>query len=213
MAFPTTGVLDSFTRANEGPPPSASWDYPINSAFAAGAGMSVLSNVIGSSSTTFCGSYYKTSYGPDTEAFVTIATLPGVGLDLFLDVRIVSPGSGGSGGASGDSYSASWVNQAGADELIYFRADNGVYTQLGATDTPGNMTAGDKFGVEMIGSTIQAYRYTGGAWAAFGTSRSDSTYSAAGSIGCGFGDNIGRFDDFGGGTVVTATIGIAWVTA
>lgn len=204
MAFPTTGILDSFTRADEGPPPSASWDYPINSSFSSGSGMSVLSNVIGSSDATFCGSYWKTSYGPNSEVFVTLSTLPSSGVDVFVDVRIVSPGSGGSGGTSGDSYSTSWVNQAGSDQLIYYRVDNAVYTQLGSTETPGNMTAGDKFGVEMIGSTIQAYRYTGGTWAAFGTSRSDSTYSAAGSIGCGVGDNTGRLDDFGGGTVVPA---------
>lgn len=200
MAFPTTGILDNFNRADEGPPPSSSWDYPIDSSVA--NGIQVTTNTAGRVGFSFGASYWKTSFGPDSEVYGTLTTLPGTGIDCFFNVRIASPGTGGSGGTGADGYSCSFINQSGSDELIYWRVDNATYTQLGSTQTPGNLSVGDKLGLEMIGSVLQAYRDTGGGWATYGTSESSGTYTAGGYISVGFGDNTGRIDDVGGGTVV-----------
>lgn len=202
MAFPTTGILDDFNRA-DATPASANWDYHLNSTFWGCPPISVISNQGGLATSNYGDSYWAAAtFGPDVEVYATVAALPGSGTDQFLEFRIQSPGTGGTAPADGDSYGVSFKNTA-PDELMFYRCDNSSYTQLGATQTPGNLSVGDKIGVEMIGDTIQAYRYTGGAWAAYGSPETDSTYTVAGYIGGGFGDYIGRWDDFGGGTVVT----------
>lgn len=201
MAFPTTSVLDDFNRGNVNPP-SANWDYHINSGFSGRPTLAVISNQCGLDTPNFGSGYWDAStFGPDTEIYVTLAVLPGTNVDTFLDVRIQGPGTGGSAPSTADGYSVAFVNKA-TDELQFNRVDNAVYTQLGPTQTPGNLVAGDKIGVEMIGFTIKAYRHDGASWAQYGTSETDSTYSSAGYIGGGFGDEIGRWEDFGGGTVV-----------
>jgi hypothetical protein len=64
------------------------------------------------------------------------------------------------------------------------RVDAGVVTQLGAK-LYQEFAAGDKLGLQMIGSTISAYyQAAGNSWTLLG-SVTDSTYSSAGYIGLG----------------------------
>jgi hypothetical protein len=202
VAFPTTGILDNFNRADTGPPLSASWDYPVDNNGA--AGLKVLSNQCGENSSGYASSWWTTAVGPDSEIYATCvgAIASGVSIDLFL--RLASPGSGGSGNASVDGYDVGFYNNAGTFELYHWRIDNNVYTQLGSTQTPGPLNAGDKIGAEMIGSTLQAYRHNGTSWSSYGSSRSDSTYSGSGYVGVQIATSTTqRIDDVGGGTVVT----------
>lgn len=197
--FPTQGIRDNFNRADTGPPPSGSWDYPIDNNGA--AGLKVIANQCGNNVSGYANSYMTGTVGPDSEVYVTniTAIASTVSVDLFL--RIVSPGTGGTGNAGVDGYECGFYNNAGTFEAYHWRIDNNAYTQLGATQTPGAVSAGDSVGAEMIGSTLQAYLKTT-SWAAYGTSRSDSTYSAAGVTGVQIAsDTAFRFDDFGGGTV------------
>jgi hypothetical protein len=203
MAFPTTSVLDTGDRANEGPPPSASWEYNYGNPGAADDdGLKIVSNQIASNGTAgnYANSYWTTSYGPDCEVYATVSTLPETGEELGLEARITSPSTGGGVNATTDSYQVGWIQQ-GSNNLYISRLDNSVYTQLGAIQSVTNLSAGNKFGFELIGSTLQAYRHNGSSWAAWGTSRTDSTYSAAGKIGLTLQGTTVRLDDFGGGTI------------
>ena len=199
MAFPTTGVLDDFNRANEGPPPSASW----TDTWLTGSGLTVNTNQCATNGgTTLKDSYWNVStFGPDAEAFVTIATIPTTdGDSIRLGIRLAQPGA-----TTVDGYLAmwQWIAGAGADRVRLFRLDNGAATELG-TGVDLNMSAGDKLGMETIGSTIKVYTKSGaGAWTER-RSETDATYSAAGFIGLQFIRTVFRCDDFGGGTVAGA---------
>lgn len=203
MGFPMTSVLDNFNRANTGPPPSSSWDYPTTS-LNVGLGLIVSSNLLKVSLTGGgdADSYWKTVCGPDCEAYFTITTFPSGTQDVGINLRGLNPGAGGSGGTTFSGYEIDVAALNTTATLKYFRADSNVYTQLGSTETPGNFVAGDKFGVQMIGSTVQAWRFHSGAWATYGASRTDATYGGAGIIGAIIGANATtRLDDFGGGTL------------
>lgn len=212
--FPTTGILDNFNRADQGPPPSASWDYPIGS-FAPN-GLSVISNTLGRTPSNFGGTYWSAStFGADTEFYVTISTMVGSDtIDIGLLLRIQSPGSGGTGGAGMDGYYVSFMRNSPNYQLIFYRIDNAVFTQLGVTQTPGNLVVGDKIGIRMVGNEIQAYRNTGTGWFVYGAPMSDGTYTGAGYVGTIIADPTGRLDDAGGGTaILTTAFPARWATA
>jgi hypothetical protein len=84
--FPSTPVIDAFTRANENPlaAPWATMDYWW------GTPLRLLSNAVANSdgsSPSYSGAYHTgISNGPDLEAYLTVAALPTVecGLDLFV---------------------------------------------------------------------------------------------------------------------------------
>ena len=209
MAFPSTGILDSFTRANEGPPPSASWSGPITTGESQ---TKVVSNGIVPENTNIITSYTNYwnpgTFGPDSEAYSKITTVGNEGDIHKLFCRVVD------GGGSADGYELNVINRAATTTVRFtvWRVDNGVRTQLGAhIDDASIMAAGDQFGFEAVSNTLTAYRNSG-SWASKGT-RTDSTYSAAGNIGVGFtstglGANGMVADDFGGGTVVAGAAGV-----
>jgi hypothetical protein len=185
VSFPTTGVLDDFNRSDEGPPPSASWT-DIDS------GLQVISNQCGGASGTNLSYWDVETFGPDCEAYWTIINYSAEQGPL---ARLQDVGSMG----TLDGYCV-YVN--GLDTIAVVRFDNGVPTQLGA-DISQTIEAGDKIGVECIGSDIKAWYDDGGAgWGEIG-SRSDATYGAVGYIAGYIKDASQRCDDFGGGTVVT----------
>jgi hypothetical protein len=204
MAFPTTGILDNFNRANEGPPPSSNWDGKVytNDSTA----WSVVSNVADSGGSNSRNYWDVTTFGPDSEVYFTIAAIPSPTTnyaDVCVLLRAVGVGTGGGGGSTTDAYHAGWHKiDAGSDLLEYYRVDDSAYTQLGSSESVTEMANGHKFGASMIGSTLQAYADTGSGWAVFGTSRTDSTYTAAGYIAILTGEPSTQIDDFGGGTVL-----------
>lgn len=212
MPFPTTSILDTFNRADEGPPPSSSWDYPIASFVP--NGLSVISNTVGRTPNNFGGAYWSAStFGPDSEIYGTITTMVGSDtIDFSLCLRIQSPGSGGSGGAGMDGYLVSFIRNTPNYQLQFYRIDNAVFTQLGSTQTPGNLSVNDKIGVQMIGNSMQAYLDSGSGWATYGTAETDpgSTYSGAGYVGVIIADPTGRMDDVGGGTMVASVFPARW---
>jgi hypothetical protein len=84
--------------------------------------------------------------------------------------------------------------------LRYFRLDDNVSTILGADETV-TLGVGDSLGLEIVGSTLQAYKKTGGTWSVACPSRTDSAYASAGNIGLGADGTATRLTDFGGGTI------------
>jgi hypothetical protein len=188
MAFPTTGVLDNFNRADEGPPPSANW---TDTWTGLGGGTLVNSNELG---TPFYGdSYWSAStFGPNSEVYVTIAYWD----YTYYAVRLQDPGT---------SYSCYRLDHGQAEESETFlsRVDGGFVTQLGAYLSAATAGTTGKVGIEASGTSISMYEDAGGGWSLVGT-RTDGTYTAAGYIGVGFGTASGLLDDFGGGTIAAA---------
>ncbi len=200
MAFPTTGILDNFNRANEGPPPSADWTTdPLGFG---DSGLKVLTNqCIGNNSGSDNSGYWDTTtFGPDCEVYATIVVRPNTGQYFGVYARLVQIGAG-----TTDGYYVEYIFQAaGTDTVSIYRIDNASFTVLGSAISQ-DFNLGDKLGLELIGSTLTAYRHDGSSWASLG-SRTDSTHSAAGNIGLAMHD-VAIADDFGGGTVVAGGFG------
>ena len=202
MAFPTTSVLDNFTRANEGPPPSASW--LASSIFTGTSALQVTSNTLQSASSA--GGGWGTTAGPDSEVYVTISTLMANLSNCNLWLRGADVGT-----VNEDGYKFTVQRQDGFPGFgaTIVRVDNDSGTQLGATinDTGGAMSAAEKLGCEAIGSNLTMY-YNRGSWVSLG-SRTDATYAGAGYMLIASTDSAARYDDFGGGTVVTGGASLA----
>ena len=193
MAFPTTAVLDDFTRANNA---DLGTNWTVLSTYGT---LNVISNTAGPSTTAARGEYWNVgNFGPDCEVYFTISTMVtnnGNNFDLMLRVTTES------GAWDGYDTEMTW-SSAGTDQVGIYRADNGVLTQLGAS-IGQNFATGEKIGLEAIGSTIAVYRFASAAWSQLGT-RTDATYNTAGKIAFFCDHSSGRMDDFGGGTVVVA---------
>jgi len=194
--FPTTGVLDNFNRANEGPPPSASWTTGITGG---SNGLKVVSNALAPNDTASADGYWNTTSGPDQEIFFTLPTMFAAGDTFRYWWRVLNPGSG-----TTDGYRARYTVFGGVDQVIMQRMDNGTGTTLGAThNMAADLANGDKLGGESISSTHATYSYQSAAWGQLFT-RSDATYNSAGYVGLSMTiAGTVAIDDFGGGTVST----------
>lgn len=199
MAFPTTGLLDAFTGADTTSPPSANW---TNDIYGAGGGraLAIATNQAKGVATASDNSAWwnASTFGADSECYVTIAAKPATDDDINCFVRIQSPGS-----AATDGYRGRFITRSGTDEIKMYRIDNAVSTQLGSTVTQ-EFANGEKFGVEMIGTSLKFYHFTGGSWN-LKVTVTDSAYASAGNIALSTDNTTARLDDFGGGTVVSAT--------
>ena len=83
--------------------------------------------------------------------------------------------------------------------LIIAKMLNGTPTAL--QTTPQTFAAGDAIGASAIGSTIRAYRKTGGVWTQVGANVTDASYPD-GRIGLYGRLTDGIYDNFGGGSAV-----------
>jgi hypothetical protein len=87
-----------------------------------------------------------------------------------------------------------WADQ---DDLVYLeKFESDVATAIGAQVNVGTVSAGDQFGMRLLGETIELYR-NGELLAA----HTDSSISGNGAIGIGLwgAPTPGAWDDFGGG--------------
>ncbi len=198
MAFPTTGILDAFTRADNADL-GTNWTTPT---LEGDLPMEIVSNQAGYSiaDNSFRDEYWNAAtFGPDCEVYYTVATKPLVTTPVYMFLRLQSPGTSGV-----DGYYCEIINEVATDDGGIYRLDNGAFTQLGASLSQ-EWTDGDGLGLEAIGSAIKAYRRSSGTWSEL-ASRTDSTYGSAGNIGIGIQGNTPRLDDFGGGTVAGVVI-------
>jgi hypothetical protein len=197
MAFPTTGVIDSFNRSDEDPlSDGGKWSIGPDD-FGGTNNLRVVGNECWHGGATSSNGYRNDQdYGPGCEVYCTITNIPATAVLLYA--RCVNIGAG-----TTDGY-AVYFNFSGTDDALICRVDNDSLVGLGAAITPPAPYAnGDKLGLECIGSTIAAYVFQSGSWTQLGT-RTDGTYTAAGKIGVRLSDAGAntRIDDFGGGTVV-----------
>jgi hypothetical protein len=198
MAFPTTGIIDSFNRSDEDPlSDGGKWSIGPDD-FGGTNNLRVFVNECRMGTATAANGYRNDQdYGPDCEVYCTLVTaLPSTAIVLYA--RCVNIGAG-----TTDGY-ACYFDFDAADSALICRVDNDSFVGLGASITPpAEYALGDKLGLEVIGSTVAAYVFQSGSWTQLGT-RSDGTYTAAGKIGVRLSDSgsNARIDDFGGGTVV-----------
>ena len=200
MSFPTTPILDDFNRGDTGPKiPSSCW---AQTAFdTANDGLKVSSNVaITNTLAVNNDSYWRlTNYGPDCEAYCDLVAKNTVaGSYFFFGLRLNVPATIG----SRSGYVILFGNPADNQAQVY-RLDGASTPAVGSPITV-TITAGDSYGVSMVGSTITVWRKpAGGSWTSQGTA-TDTTYKGAGFISLGALDNTAhsyKLDNFGGGTV------------
>lgn len=186
MAFPTTGLLDDFNRANENP---IAGNWSTSALGGSGNKWQLLTNQatgLGAPS----GNWYLTSYGPDCEVYCTLVTQAA---DIFtLWARTVNPSL-----STLNGYRLVWLSPS----LTITRIDGGVSTSIGA-DVGITFTNGDKLGMSCVGSLITSYLFHGGSWSQV-DQVTDATYSAAGFLAMETDIATAVVDDFSGGTVVS----------
>lgn len=203
MGFATTSILDDFNRANEGPPPSSNWSGITTTTNT----LKVTSNQLDVDSTDIYGfgsAYWNpASFGADSEAYLTIATKPTDGAgNLRVGARMAGVGDI----FTFTGYFYFFEPAAGTDTIKITRIDTGgVETVLGATISQ-EVAAGEKLGLEVIGTTIKVFHNSGSGWSDISSGgRTDATYGSAGRIGLLSNDITSNYDDFGGGTVLPYT--------
>ncbi|HSG12453.1 MAG TPA: hypothetical protein VLA22_01140, partial [Gaiellaceae bacterium] len=184
-------ILDSFDRRNENPlSDSGRWTNGIGGS--AEVGLRVVSrSVLACTKSTICSAWRNdASYGPDSEVWATISTLPGDGNELRLYARLQ-----GAGASTYDGYLLRASQLPGTDELYLERVDDG--TALTLLTLSRELAVGDVLLLRVSGSTLEAWLRSGASWSLVGSVAS-STYPGAGLIGVGMSGTTGRLDDFGG---------------
>lgn len=194
--FPFSNTtIDTFNRANEAPlATSSSGDTWSTKQIGSGTTnlLKVVSNTAGANTASTCNQYDTVSYGPDMECYVTIPTLPASGQACGVYVRGQNAGL-----ASFNGYrlfitpsSSSWAIQ---------RFDSNVATTISSSSQA--FSAGDSLGLQIIGSTLNAYYKSGSSAWALQDRVYDNTYTGTGVVGLQLNNTTVRADNFGGGTI------------
>ena len=186
---PTTPVLDSFNRANGGA--GANWSLIRPTGF---AGLNVSGNaVVDASASVFAWDFWNAaSFGPDAEAYVTVATY-GAADTIRIGARVTN------GGTTSQSGYYAAISSAGAWTIL--RIDSGVSTVL-ASGVTQVLASGDKIAVRVVGPVVTALHFTGGTWQqelSYDTTPDATKYTAAGNLALEF--KSSTLDDLGGGTL------------
>lgn len=204
--FPITTVLDNFNRAGTTSPPSGSWTASVLTSLTLQlSGDSATAKVSGAGNNYGGALWNPENFGPDTEVFVTIPTLPAAAnvevVDLYA--RMVQTGSS----ATIDGYQLEALNNTGNNIMRIQQTHNGSNSQVG-TDVTQAIAAGDSVGIRVTGSganvTIDIwYKPAGKQWRVIKTvtDGSGNRITTGGLIGLETYDNSARYDDFGGGTM------------
>jgi hypothetical protein len=191
MAFPDNMELESGTRANEGPPPSANWATGV---YAADVGFNITSNKFtpvggGNSSAVWLYEFNKPK-----EVWVDVDTFPATGFSFELYVNLLNYDT-----ASPSSYVVRFWHHSGGGvgSLELDRLDSGSLTRL--TDMGKTLVLGDQIGLENLNGSIRVYVN-----AVSQMSPNDNTYSGPGRLAIRhLGDNTTmRLSHFGGGNYV-----------
>lgn len=196
MAFPTTGILDSFTGADENPI-ATNWSSGIVNGEAGGQR---LSNAFTGGSAAWGGSYYDLAdYGPNVECFVKVPTLPADGETISTWARVTNPG-----GASAGGYQVKYVHSdPGPGFMEIMRMTGGsTFVSLGTAGL--TLAAGDGIGIYCYDDQIEGWEFDGASWTLQLGPFTDATHADAGKIGLEVFNTVARLGDFGGGSVVAA---------
>lgn len=192
MAFPTTGVLDSFNAgASQNLTARSGWGGTV--LFTADAASLATDTVPTFATSTLGASNFWNTQFQDAEVYCKYngSTFAGAGLNVYA--RITATGSVTAYGLTINTTSGVWQLQ---------RYAASVATSIGSSATQA-ISVGDSFGLECIGSAIKGYYQAGaGAWTQI-VSVTDSTITTTGNIGLGDSPGQGhKFDSFNGGAAI-----------
>ena len=187
-------LLSDFTGADENPLSEGGNWGKLNSADA--QDLRRVSNQITSNGATTGSKYWTpTNFGPHCEAYVTIATKPDNGNVVGVFAR--AQGEGGSG--TWDAYQAIFSAAAGTDTwALQTITNNATVTTIASGSR--EFASGEKVGIRCLGSLIQIWCFTAGAWTKLGEG-TDTTYPNAGKAGARVRGITARGDDFYAGTI------------
>ncbi len=187
---PSTPVLDNFNRANGSV--GSNWTNMHAGSFST---MNIANNVAvnpGSASQYAWNYWNPATYGPDVEAYATVANYSGNDT-LRIGARV---------SANSSTYSGYFVSITATGVWSIIRITNATVTTLasGVTDP---ISSGDQIGIRIVGSVITAlHRTAANGWVAvltYDTANDSTRYTAAGSLSFEF--RTSTIDDFGGGGI------------
>ena len=190
-AFPTTGILDSFTRTNSASL-GANW-------IELDGGAQIVSNAA-----KYDGgmSLWGVAKFTDCEVYSTIGALAQI---VYFEWRVALA----SNRTLDPTVSNNWSGYGAqfdpvANTVDVFKYDGSSSTPIGSTIST-TIDLGDSIGISMVGSTIKVYvKPAAGSWAQVGSNLTDSTYTSAGRIAVEFGGSSVTVDEFGGGDAITS---------
>lgn len=203
-SYPSTGVLDAFTRANSS---SLGSNWTADTMGIGGGGFAINGNAAANTNSLYSEMWWNpNTFGPDSEVYLSLAALPnGSNPSFGMMIRVQSPGNG----AAVDGYRFQQILGTNSADLV--EVTNGAETVV--TSASNTAAVGDKYGLEARGNTINAYKYSGGSWTLLFsyTDVSAPIYNSAGNIGMwayngGSPTQSAVFDDFGGGTIISGSI-------
>lgn len=203
----TAPVLDDFNRAN-GPAGPPNW-----SSHAGGDIADIFSNTARYHNGGVATDNYwdPTTFGPDCEAFIGIATASTFQqMGFWIDLRLNNPTNPGT--QSGYEIVIARTLLPTVDTLLIQRIVGGVYTTIYSAALGVTFASGDEFGADAIGSggtvTVTAYRNpSGGSWGVIGSfaDTDANRIVSAGNIGWGVDEGAAAptwaYDDFGAATL------------
>jgi fibronectin type III domain protein len=189
LPFPRTAVLDDFARATGAL--GANWQSP---ALADGGTVTIKSSGLTASGAGAGSATWKTqSFGADQEAYLSVPTLP-AGSNFFQIAGRVSNLTS----ATVSCYFLRVTPSTGAWNLRK-KVNGAASTSIKSFTAP--FATGDSAGLQIIGSTITAYRKPAlGSWAAVGAA-TDTAIPGAGYLSFTLGDTTMRGGGFGGGSI------------
>jgi hypothetical protein len=193
-AFPSVGVIDTFNRADVGPPPSASWSTDIRGQ--AKPGMRVVSNQLAASAggPAECSTWWNaTSFGADEDVFITQK----VGGD-FTNFQLW--GRATNAGASGVT---AYVLNLFHGGFNFQRYESSAYTALTGTITHV-LDVDWGVGFRIRGTELTCWvKPPAGSWTVLARQH-DAKLATGTRTGIALYDSNLTYDDYGAGTLVPA---------
>lgn len=192
-------LVSDFTGADENPLSEGGNWAKLDSA---GNALQRTSNAATSASAIGAGYWTAANFGPDVEAYVTLAVTQ-------TNARVLARVQGEGGAATFDGY----VVSALSTTTDVRRFTDAVSTLLRSTTHAFTWANGDKLGIAAKGSTIQAWRQASGSseWDLI-CSAHDTTYASAGKVALSAPSTTVRFDDFYAATNSVLFAETAWTS-
>jgi hypothetical protein len=196
-AGPVTPLLDSFARANNAGPPGPNWTHMVVSSTSSNNDLFITNQQVTGRSGSNADYWNQQAYGPNSEAWVTVASKPTVDLDpVVLGLRFQNPG-----GSNASGYQGYYIYRSSqADQYRIISRSNGTTSTTLASTTGPTLNPGDELLLRAIGTTLELWRMDAGAWTRM-LSATDATYQGAGYLNLTARNGNVRLTNFGGGTL------------
>jgi len=179
------GILDAFSRAAEGPPPSSNWAQYVSSGLKVNGSQQLVPNDAGDN-----GAYWLDPRDADVDAGITLVTLGAAGVETEVLVR-TDP-------ASLNGYAVHHTVGT-PDTIAILRYAGGTPTTLGGGPWNQDLSNGDKIGIRASGTLLQVYARISGTWTFIGQA-TDATYAGGSPTDkaavYSFGSTAPVYDDF-----------------